>query len=88
VLTAPPPERVTRCREPLPQRVVGLPVDALDLAPLVDDGAQPIAGGLPRGRRLGNLLRLGRQRLLRRDRLGAGLLACGGHLAGLLVGLG
>ena len=33
--------------EPGPERLVGLPVDAADRLPLLDDGLQPVAGGLP-----------------------------------------
>ena len=85
VLTAAPAEGVARGREPLPQRVVGLPVDALDLLPLVDDRAQPVAGDLPRRAGLRDLLGLGDQRLLRGDRVGARLLARRSALAGLLA---
>ena len=88
VLAAPLAERVARRREPLPQRVVGLAVDALDLLPLLDDRAQPVAGHLPRRRALGDLLGLGDQRLLGGDRVGAGLLARGLRLAGPGVGGG
>ncbi len=56
-----------------------------DLPPLVDDRAQPVAGRLPRRSGLGDLLGLDDQRLLGRDRVGAGLLAGGRALAGLLL---
>ena len=75
-------ERVARRGEPLPQRVVGLAVDALDRLPLVDDRAQPVAGRLPRRRALGDRPRPRRQRLLGGDRLGTSLLARRLRLAG------
>ena len=44
---AAPVERLAGRRVPLPQRVVGLAVQPGDRAPLVEDLAQPVAGGLP-----------------------------------------
>ena len=75
----PPPatELVAGGGEPLPQRVVGLAVDALDQLPFVDDRAQPVARCLPRGGALGDLLGLDGQGLLGRGRLGSGLSAGG-----------
>ncbi len=54
VLAPPAAEGVAGGGEPLPQRVVGLAVDALDLAPFLDDRAQPVARRLPRRARLGD----------------------------------
>jgi hypothetical protein len=81
-----PAEAVPGRREPRPQRLVGLAVDPADRLPLLDDRLEPVAGGLPRRRLGGDLLRLGGQRLLAGDLRGArgGLLGAG--LGGGLVG--
>ena len=60
-------ERVPGGGEALPQLLVGLPVDAADRLPLLDDGAEPVAGGLPL-RALGQLLGLEDELLLGRGR--------------------
>ncbi len=86
VLAAPLAERVTSRGELLPQGVVGLAIDALDLLPLLDDGAQPVAGHLPGRRALGDLVSLRDQRLLRSDRVGASLLTGCLRFAGARVG--
>ena len=72
--------------EPLPQLAVGLLVDPADGLPLVEDLLEPVAGGLPPGGLGGELLGLLDQRGLAGQRLGAGDLAGGAGLAGLLLG--
>ena len=87
VRTAASVERLARRRVPLPQRVVGLAVDAADRLPLVEDGAHPVTGGLPLRRRGGQLLGLDGERLLASRLLGAELLALGLLLLRGAVGL-
>ncbi len=79
-------EAVPGGREPLPQLAVGLLVDAADGLPLVEDLLEPVAGRLPAGRLGRELLGLLDQRGLAGQRLGAGGLAGGARLAGLLLG--
>ncbi len=57
-------ERLPGLREPLPQRVVGLPVESAQRLPLVEDLAQTVAGGLPLCRFVPELLGLGGERFL------------------------
>ena len=75
--TAAAVERLAGRRVALPQRVVGLAVQAGDRAPLVEDLAQPVARGLPLRRVGGELLGLGGQRFLARGLRGAVLVALG-----------
>src|SRR5699024_2772675 len=76
VRTAPPVERFTGLRVAPPQLVVGLAVDAPDRLPLVEDGPEPVAGGLPLRALGGDLLGLGGERLFACDLAdAAGLLA-------------
>ncbi|SLA06569.1 Uncharacterised protein [Mycobacteroides abscessus subsp. abscessus] len=79
-------ERVARLRVPLPQRVVGLTVDALDGLPLVEDRAQPIARGLPLGGFCSDGFRLGGEFFFARDGCGASLFALGLQRVGDVVG--
>ena len=65
-------EGVTGSREPLPQGVVGLAVDALDRPPFVHDGLEPVARRLPLGR-CREFLGLGAEPFLGRDGVRAGL---------------
>ena len=65
VAAAAPGEGVPGGREALPQLLVGLAVDAADRLPLLDDGAEAVAGDLPL-RALGQLLGLEDELLLGR----------------------
>src|SRR5690606_32262399 len=85
VRSAAPVERLARLREPLPQLLVGLAVDAADGAPLVEDRLEPVARLLPLRGLGGELLGLGGQRLLARD--GRAAVRVAGRPGGLDRGL-
>ena len=87
VRAAAPVERLARRGVALPQRVVGLAVQARDGAPLVEDLAQPVAGGLPLRRVGGDVLGLGGEGLLARGLRGAVFVALLALLGGMGVGL-
>ena len=79
--SAAPVEGLPGRRVALPQRVVGLAVQTADRLPLVEDRAQPVAGGFPLRRVGGQILGLGGQRLLAGG-LGGPMLVAPGAVGG------
>ena len=62
--SASPVEGFPRSRVALPQCIVGLAVQTADRLPFVENRAQPVAGGLPLRRGVGQLLGFGGQSFL------------------------
>ena len=77
-------KRITGAGVALPQGIIGLAVDAADLLPLLQDGADTVTGGLPLGGVRSYLLRFSGQLFLLRNRfLAAAGLVCLSLLTGL-----
>src|SRR5699024_946888 len=85
--TTPAVEGVTGAGVTLPQLIIGFAFTAVDGLPLIQDGADAVAGDLPVGGVLRDVLGLGGQGLLAGDGLLAALrLLLPGALVGLLGG--